>query len=443
MPPRDVVFDAPPVECPDDTADMTTSGDETVSERTPILGVAGVIAAMAILAVGNGLMFAYVPVRLGAEGFSPTWAGSILTGLSAGGLAGCLLTAWLVRRVGHARSYMVFSTLILLSHVMVAAAVDPVLWIFARALYGFAICAQFIVSQSWLNDAVTNDIRGRVMSAFYVAYIVFLGVGYYLLALADIRDGSIPLLCILFASLSILPVGLTRLRQPPPPAGAAVAIRQAWRISPVAVAAMLAVGGLSMMIGGFAPIHATAIGYDQQSVATLMFAMTIGTLVFQIPFGWISDRTDRRYVLFAASALVAAGGCLAYGFDGAALPLIIAIYLVWSGSSDSIYSLGSAHASDRASKEEQVTLSGTLLFVWSIAGFIGTGTGTAMTALYGTESFMLVSIVIAVAFCLFVAWRVARTRPVPAEDAGAFVPITAQVPLPVEQPETDRERPMS
>ena len=47
---------------------------------------------MALVAIGNGLMFAYIPVRLGAEGFAPTWAGGILTGLSAGGIAGCLLT---------------------------------------------------------------------------------------------------------------------------------------------------------------------------------------------------------------------------------------------------------------------------------------------------------------------------------------------------------------
>ena len=87
-----------------------------------------------------------------------------------------------------------------------------------------------------------------------------------------------------------------------------MALGRAWRISPVGVAGMLAVGGLSMMIAGFAPIHATAKGYSQQEVATLLFAMPLGTLLFQIPFGWISDRTDRRYVLVAASLLVVVAG---------------------------------------------------------------------------------------------------------------------------------------
>ena len=132
---------------------------------------------MALIAVGNGLMFAYIPVRLGADGFAPTWAGGILTGLSAGGIAGCLLTGVLVRRIGHARAYMVLSALIVLSNAGVAAGPHPALWIAARALYGFAICAMFIVAQSWLNDAVGNAIRGRVMAVFYVSYIVGMGIG--------------------------------------------------------------------------------------------------------------------------------------------------------------------------------------------------------------------------------------------------------------------------
>ncbi len=417
---------------------MTSLDEKLDSSAAPLIGVAGVIVAMALVAIGNGLMYVYVPVRLGAEGYAPAWAGSILTGLSAGGLAGCLLTGWLVRRVGHARAYMVFSTLVILSHLAIAAVVDPLVWVTGRALYGFAVCGLFIVAQSWLNDAVANNIRGRVMAVFYVAYIVCLGLGSYLLAFVNLGDGSAPLLCILFAALSILPVGLTRLPQPPPPAGASVAIRDAWRISPVAVAGMLAVGGLSMMISGFAPIHATAIGYDQQAVATLMFAMPLGTIVFQLPFGWASDRTDRRYVLLAASALVAVAGIFAWRFDGAALPLMIAIYLIMGGASDSIYSLSNAHAADRAAKDELVTLSGTLLFLWSVSGFIAPGVGTMLTAIYGTQVFIPMSITIAVVFCAFVIWRTTQTRAVPASETGGFIPISAQTPLPVDPQEPDR-----
>ena len=397
-----------------------------------LVAVASVIVSMACAAVGNGLMFAYIPVRLGLSGFDPTWAGLILTGLSAGGIAGCLLTGLLVRRVGHARAFMIFSALIVLSNASIGAGVHPVLWIAARALYGFAICGMFIVGQSWLNDAVANSVRGRVMAIFYVSYIVGLGVGSWLMGLLDISGASIPLIGIAFTALSILPVGLTRLPPPPPPERASVAFARAWAISPVGVAGMLAVGGLSMMIAGFAPIHATASGFSQSQVATLMFAMPLGTLIFQLPFGWVSDRIDRRYVLVAASLLVVVAGIAAGIFDGSALPLMIVIYMVWSGASESIYSLSSAHANDRATKDDLVALSSTMLFAWSVSGFIVPALGTALTAVFGTAAFMAIAIVIGAAFSVFVVVRIARNPAVPADETGSFAPMTAQVPLPVE-----------
>ena len=406
---------------------------------TPLVAIASVIGSLALVAVGNGLMFAYIPVRLGADGFAPTWAGGILTGLSAGGIAGCLLTGAIVRRIGHARAYMVLSALIVLSNAAVGAGAYPVQWIFARALYGFAISGMFIVAQSWLNDAVDNSIRGRVMAAFYVSYVVGLGIGSALMGMLDIGSAQAPLIGIAFTALSMLPIGMTRLAQPPAPEAASVAVRRAWRISPVGVAGMLAVGGLSMMIAGFTPIHATAKGFTQQEVAVLLVCMPLGTLLFQIPFGWISDRTDRRYVLIAASLLVAVAGVAAARYDAAALTVILVIYVVWSGASESIYSLASAHANDRAAKDDLVTLSSSMLFAWSVSGFIIPGLGTALTAVYGTQSFIYVAIIIAIVYGLFVIWRVLRAPPVPADETGSFAPMTAQAPLPVERGFTPEE----
>lgn len=421
-------------------APANVPGDEPPA---PAIAIASVVLSMALVAVGNGLMFAYIPVRLGIEGVDPAWAGTIVTGLAAGGLAGCILTGPLVRRVGQARAFMVLSALIALSNAAIGAGPHPWLWIAARALYGFAICGLFVVAQSWLNDVVANAVRGRVMAVFYVAYIAGLGVGYYTLALVDIKTAAAPLIGIAFTALSILPVGLTRLAQPPAPQAASVNLRLAWRISPVGLVGMLAVGGLSLTISGFAPIHATAKGYSQGDVALLLSAMPIGTLILQIPFGWISDRTDRRYVLIAASLLTVLAGMLAIGFDGGALMALVVIYILWDGAAESIYSLASAHAADRASKQELVALSSSMLFAWSLSGFVIPGIVTMLSAVYGTQAFIYVAIVIAAAYCLFVLWRVFTTRPVPAEEAGSFAPMTARAPLPVElafAPEDKRQR---
>ncbi|MBN9241982.1 MAG: MFS transporter [Mesorhizobium sp.] len=418
-------------------ADDQRHGDQPA----PLVAIASVILSMALVAIGNGLMFAYIPVRLGVEGVDPTWAGLIVTGLSAGGIAGCVLTGPLVRRVGHARAFMVLSALIALSNTAIGAGAYPLLWIAARALYGFAICGLFVVAQSWLNDAVENAIRGRVLAAFYIAYIAGLGVGYFLLALVDIHTAAVPLIGVAFTAVSILPVGLTRLAQPPAPVAASVALGRAWRTSPVGLAGMLAVGGLSMSLAGFAPIHATAKGYSQEDVALLMASMPLGTLILQFPLGWLSDRTDRRKVLIGATLLAAAAGLFALGFDGGALGALIVIYLLWDGATETVYSLASAHAADRADKSEMVALSSSLLFAWSLSGFVVPALITALSAFYGTQVFIYVSVAIAIAYALFVIWRIVRVRPAPAAETGSFAPMTAQAPLPVELAFTGEDEP--
>jgi len=408
------------------------AGSHMTDTPAPVIAIASVILSMTLVAVGNGLLFAYVPVRLGAVGLPPTWAGLILTGLSAGGIVGCFLTGRMVRRVGHARAYMTFSAMIILSNAAISIGAYPSVWIASRALYGFAICGLFIVAQSWLNDAVGNHIRGRVMAIFYICYIVGLGLGSLALSFIDIDTPAAPIVAITFAALSIIPVGMTSLRPPPPPESASIALRRAWRISPVGIAGMLAVGGLSMMVAGFAPIHATASGFTKNEVSLLMVCMQLGTILIQLPFGWISDRTDRRYVLVAASLLVAVAGIAASQTLAAPLLVIIVIFMIWSGATESIYSISSAHANDRAGKEDLVTLSSTMLFAWSFSGFVIPGIATALTAAFGTEAFMYVAIGIAATFSAFVAWRLFASPPAQAEAGSGFAPMSAQAPLPAD-----------
>ncbi|RWG05987.1 MAG: MFS transporter, partial [Mesorhizobium sp.] len=131
-------------------------------------------------------------------------------------------------------------------------------------------------------------------------------------------------------------------------------------------------------------------------------------------------------------ALAVAASLLAIAFDGGALMALVAIYLIWDGASESIYSLSSAHAADRARKEELLALSSSLLFAWSLSGFIVPGIVTALSAVFGTGTFIYVGIAIASAFCLFVLWRVFAARPMPAAATGSFAPMSAQTPLPVE-----------
>jgi MFS family permease len=145
--------------------------------RASVLSIASIVVSMACVGIGNGMMFAYVPFLL-AKGDSPPWvAGAAVTALAFGGLAGCVVAGPMIRRVGHARAFSCSMALVLLSAFLIALGFHPLLWVFARGVYGAAGNINFIISLSWLNHASANSWRGKAMSVFYMVYVIAIGAG--------------------------------------------------------------------------------------------------------------------------------------------------------------------------------------------------------------------------------------------------------------------------
>lgn len=418
---------------------MTRSAEN--SSRPP-LAVLSIIVSMALVATGNGHLFAYIPVRLAAEGFPPWVANAMVASLGAGSMVGCLIAGRVVQRVGHARAYSVFIALVILSVLMIALAVDVGLWIAARLTYGFAAAGLFIATQSWLNDASPNHWRGRVIGAFYMAYVLAIGTGGYLITFVDLDSAEAPLVSIFFSALALLPVSLTRLPAPPPPASIAIAFRSVWAISPVGLTGMFFVGGLTMLVQGFTPVYVTNAGYDKAETGLLVLLMQLGMIGIQYPLGALSDRIDRRFVLVLACAIIICFAFYAGTLELGNFVVVAVIFAIWAGATEAIYSVANAHANDRAEPQYYVSLSSTMLITWSISGAIFPGIGTALTPYMGPAAFIYIAIVMAALYALFVLYRICRRDAVPSEDTGSHQQISGHAPYPAElSPQLDNYDP--
>ena len=399
---------------------------------SPPRAIASVILSMGLLAIGNGLLFAFIPVQLAAKGF-PVWvAGAVVTSMAAGGLIACLVTGLVVHRVSHARAFATMTACVILSVLMISLGTYPLIWVAARALYGFAATGLFIISQSWLNDACANAWRGKVIAIFYMVYVVAIGTGGLILRYVPLDGATVPLLGIFFSTVALLPVCLTRLPTPPPPASIAIAVGAVWRISPVGLVGLLAVGGLTMLLQGFGPIYVASEGYSKNDVGLLVFLMQLGLIAVQYPLGSLSDRMDRRYVLIGACLLTIVAAMFALGTNPEHFVLIVLVFAVWSGATESIFSVANAHANDRADPEYYVSLSSTLLVAWSLSGLVVPAMATALTPVFGPQVFMYMAIIIAALYGGFVTLRLFRRDPIPLEDIEPYQQVSAQMPLSVE-----------
>ena len=360
-----------------------------------------IVASMTLAAMGSGLTFAYVPFTLNAHGFAPWIAGAVVTAVATGGLAGCLVAGRLIRRVGHARAFMCFAALAIISAVIIAIGILPAAWVGSRALYGLAANGNFIVVQSWLNHVATNQWRGRAMSMFYMAYVIGLGGGAFLFGFVPGDSAMAPLLAVLCYTLAILPIGVTAIPLPPPPKNVTMNLAAVWRTSPLALIGVLAAGGLSMLVQGFTPIYASGQGLGQFQIATLMFLMQLGMLGVQYPLGALSDFIDRRLVLVITCLLVGASAIAAMLVPFSTFVLAIAVYAVWSGATETVYSISNAHANDASAPDDYVSLASTMLFVWSVSATILPAIVTAITPIAGPKAYMVAVMLAAFAYAAY------------------------------------------
>lgn len=399
---------------------------QTLEAASPF-SIASIVVSMTIAAIGSGVMFAYVPFML-THSAAPWAAGAAVTAVAFGGLVGCVIGGPLIKRVGHARLFACSMAMVIIAAVLIAADLPPLYWILARGLYGAAANVNFIIAQSWLNHAASNEWRGKAMSFFYMAYVLGLGCGAWIFGQIPTDGNLAPLAVVFFTALAILPIGLTRLPNPPPPASVSVNVKMAWRISPVGLVGVLASGGLSMVVQGFTPIYAATNQVSQKDVALLMFVMQTGLLFIQYPLGVLSDRIDRRAVLVITCGLIVAAGIAALFVSFATILLLMIVFLVFGGAIETVYSVANAHANDRADPGDFVPLSSTLLVAWSAAATIVPLGVTLLTPVFGQHTFIYAIILVAIAYGTYVIWRLKERKAVPADERENIGIRSAQVP---------------
>jgi len=377
--------------------------------------VVSAVLSMVFAGFASGLIYAWVPIRLSALGYDPSVAGMLISVTAVGGVLGCFITGALVRRLGQARTWLLALGMLLISYATLAFTEQPLFWGLGRLAYGIAMTQLFVVGQSWFNALVTNRFRGRVQASLNTLFVVGIGVGGFGIGFVSVDGNMAPLVALGLTLAALTPMLLPGLPRVPTPRAAQVRVLRAWRISPLAVSGMLFAGGVTMLVQGYAPIFAQAKGFEPAQIGLMLLLMQLGIFVVPLSAGFVSDRVDRRWVIVACTVLIV--GCAAFASEVAGLNFffLVAAFGLWAGSTEAIFSVTSAQASDHARPEEYLSLSATLIMVWSSGAVLVPGVTSVLTRLFGVSAFMIVAGVLAVVFLVFTLVRL-RLREQPVLD---------------------------
>lgn len=376
---------------------------------------------MGVLMLGAGLQSTLLGLRATLEGFPTVVTGLIMSCYYVGYVAGTTLAPNLLRDLGHVRVFAALAAIASVAILVQGCFIDPFAWATMRLLSGLCFAGIYVVAESWLNDRASRANRGRLFALYMVVLYVGLGAAQFLLLLADPRSQTPFMLVAVLISFAMVPIVVSAQQVPEHAVPRKVSLRDLYGNSPLGVVAVAVSGLTSAIIFSMGPVYARLRGLDTHGIAAFMAVSILAAVVTQYPVGRLSDRMDRRTVIFGVCslAMLVAGTIVALPAMPQAAFLTLAA--LFSGFALTLYSLSVSHVNDKLEPAQMVAASSALLLLNGASAAIGPVLAGSLMTAYGPRAYFAALAALTGVLAVYDLWRKARRRPVPPSQKGPFI----------------------
>jgi len=336
-----------------------------------ITGAWGLFAALGLLMLGNGLLGTLLGIRSELEGFATTVTGAIMASYYVGFLFGSRIAPKTMERVGHVRVFAALASLASAAPLVHSVFVEPVLWAAMRFVFGFCMAGLYVVAESWLNQAATNETRGRLLSAYMLVMMGGLGVSQLFIGVAAPTGFKLFVLASLFVSLAVVPISLSQGTAPVFHSPETLSATKVWQVAPLGIIGGIGAGLTSGALVGIGPVYATQVGFSSTEVAWVIGAALAGSLVWQWPIGLMSDRIPRRRAILLVAALGAVVAAAGAQSNTPSLTNLLVVMFFLGGLTFPLYSVVLSHINDVISYNQAVAASSLYVFVNGLGAILG------------------------------------------------------------------------
>lgn len=335
--------------------------------RTTIVAI---IASVFLMGAGMGLQGSAVALRAGLEGFSDSIVGLIMSFNYVGLIIGSMIAPKVIRNVGYVRSFAASASLGSASAIAHLLWIDLVPWLVFRAATGLSLSVMFVVAESWLNSSSTSHNRGRVLSVYSIVYIVSMGAGQPLMAVFPPSSFEVFGMTTILISFCLIPVAIMRVSGEPSADREPPRLVQTFLKSPLAGGGIVVAGIMAGATWSLTPLYGQQVGMDSGAIGVLMLIVSLGSMAFQLPLGWVSDkRSRRRAILLSVGGAAIMAGLIALTRPSGVL--LSAMVFLYGGFGMPLYSLSVALANDQFEPREMVRAAGAIVIYYGVGNVVG------------------------------------------------------------------------
>lgn len=391
---------------------------------SPLLSMWALFLGVLLMMLGNGLQGTLVGVRSTLEGFDTLVIGVILAAYYAGFLIGSRFTIRALARVGHVRVFAALASIASTAALLYALFVNPPAWLLMRFASGFCLAGLYVVVESWLNDQATPQTRGRTLSIYMIVTMGGVTGGQFLLNVSDPAGFELFVIASVLVSMSLVPMALSEASAPQQVSSDPLPFRVLMQIVPTGAVTMFFSGAAAGALFAFGPVYATRIGMSTAQVSLFLSAALIGSIIFQMPVGQISDRVSRRGVM-AVVAGIALAASIAGVMTSTGFSAIVVMFVIGAASFP-LYSLAIAYTNDWIEDHQRVGASGLLVMINGVGAVSGPLATSALMATFGTVAFWWSLATVHGLALAYLLLRIMVKDAMPVEDQSTYQPVPAR-----------------
>ncbi|WP_338522113.1 MFS transporter [Pseudomonas batumici] len=329
-----------------------------------------VLASVLSVGLALGVSMPLVSLRLESWGYGAFAIGVMAAMPAIGVLLGASISSHLAARFGTARLMALCLWAGALSIGLLALLPSYPVWLVLRLMIGVILTIVFILGESWINQLVVEQWRGRLVALYGSTYALSQLSGPLLLAAVGTEgDYGFWIGVGLLVAAPFLLLGRSGAPTSESSRVTLMDLLGFCRSLPAIAWAISLFAAFEAMILTLLPVYCLRQGFTADIALAMVSTVVVGDALLQLPIGALADRVSRRALFI--------GCALALMLSSLAVPLLIDTLLIWplwvlfGASAGGLFTLSLILIGERYRDDALVRANAHVAQLWGVGCLIG------------------------------------------------------------------------